>query len=145
MFLCHYDNYSGNAFAGLLDESKEPLLDGNNSATDESQQLQEQEYAPLQEDQTDTYLESRAQAVESIETTIVQLGQMYQQLVEMVGQQEEVVLRIDSNIEDSLINVEAGHNQLLKYFDSISGSRWLIFKIFAVLIFFITFFMIFVA
>lgn len=134
---------SGNAFAGLIEEQNsqsQPLLDGDN----QSQQLQE--YAPLETvDQSDSYLESRAQAVESIESTIVQLGQMYTQLVELVGQQEEVVLRIDSNIEDSLVNVEAGHNQLIKYFDSVSGSRWLIFKVFGVLIAFIILFMLFVA
>lgn len=120
-------------------DSTEPLLENG-------QDEQLQEYAPQQViDQSDTYLESRAQAVESIESTISQLGQMYTQLVDLVSQQEEVVLRIDSNIEDTLVNVEAGHGQLIKYFDSVSGSRWLILKIFGVLIAFIILFMVFVA
>ncbi len=30
--------------------------------------------------------------------------------------QEEVMLRIDANVEDAALNVEAGHTEILKYF-----------------------------
>jgi t-SNARE complex subunit (syntaxin) len=32
----------------------------------------------------------------------------------MVKEQEEMVQRIDSNVEDTLLNVELGHNEILK-------------------------------
>lgn len=39
---------------------------------------------------------------------------MYFQLAHMVKEQEEMVQRIDSNVEDTLLNVELGHNEILK-------------------------------
>jgi len=45
------------------------------------------------QDQTDEYIASRAQAVEDIEGTVVQLGQMYQNLVHIVGMQEAITIR----------------------------------------------------
>lgn len=137
-----YGMYIGNAFDSLLQNDTQPLL--TDDAT-QQQELSQQQVASQQHDTTNEYLQQRADAVESIESTITQLSQMYQQLVELVGQQEEIVLRIDNNIDDTLVNVESGHSELLKYFDSISGSRWLILKVFTVLIAFIIFFMLFVA
>lgn len=53
--------------------------------------------------------------------------------------------RIDSNIEHTELNVEAAHAEILKYFQSVTGNRWLMIKIFAVLIFFFIFFVVFLA
>lgn len=97
------------------------------------------------QDQTDEYLSSRAQAVEDIEGTIVQLGAMYARLVHIVGMQEEITLRIDANMDQALDHMDRGQNELVKYYDSIAGGRWLIIKIFAVLLAFLVFFMVFVA
>ena len=52
---------------------------------------------------------------------------------------------IDMNVEDTEMNVEAAHSELLKYFQSISQNRWLIVKIFAVLIIFFIVFVVFMA
>ena len=38
----------------------------------------------------------------------------YFKLAHMVKEQEEMVQRIDSNVEDTLFNVELGHNEILK-------------------------------
>jgi syntaxin 5 len=73
-------------------------------------------------------------AVEQIETTIAELGQMYGRLVHMVGSQEETVIRIDSNMDQTLANVESGHSQLVKYYDRLRGDQGLILKIFLVII-----------
>lgn len=51
--------------------------------------------------------------------------------------------RIDSNVEETELNVEAAHSELLKYFQSISSNRWLIIKIFFVLIIFFIIFVVF--
>jgi syntaxin 5 len=56
-----------------------------------------------------------------------------------------VLFRIDANVEDAELNVEAAHNEIVKYFQSITSNRWLMIKIFAVLIFFFFFFVIFMA
>merc|ERR1712218_533192 len=71
----------------------------------------------------------------------VELGGIFTQLAHMVKEQEEMVQRIDSNVEDTALNVDMGHNEILKYFQSVTSNRWLMVKIFRVLI---TFFLIFV-
>ena len=68
----------------------------------------------------ETYLDSRASALRQVESTIVELGGMFQQLAGMVQEQGELALRIDENMEDTVGNVEAAKGQLLKYLSSIS-------------------------
>jgi len=63
----------------------------------------------------------------------------------MVSEQGELAIRIDENVDDTLANVDNAQTQLLKYLNSVSSNRWLILKIFAVLISFFSFFIIFVA
>lgn len=55
------------------------------------------------------------------------------------------VSRIDDNMDESLANVEGARNALLRHLNQISSNRWLMIKIFAVIIFFLTVFMFFVA
>jgi len=83
--------------------------------------------------------------MQSIEQTIVELGSIFTQLANMVKEQEEMVQRIDSNVEDSHMNVEAAHGEILKYFQSVTSNRWLMVKIFGVLIFFFVIFVVFMA
>jgi len=88
-------------------------------------------------------LESRNNALQGIESTINELGAIYQQLAHMIAQQGESIQRIDLNIESMQINVQRGQQQLLKYLRSVSNNRWLMIKMFAVLIVFIVLFMFF--
>ncbi|GBB94448.1 hypothetical protein RclHR1_02360006 [Rhizophagus clarus] len=87
-------------------------------------------------DQQDNYIESRATAIESIESTIAELGNIFQQLATMVAEQRETVQRIDANTDEIQTHVEGAQKELLKYYASISSNRWLMVKIFAVIIFF---------
>ncbi|KAJ3415606.1 cis-Golgi t-SNARE syntaxin [Chytridiales sp. JEL 0842] len=87
------------------------------------------------------YIESRAQAIESIESTIAELGQIYQHFAQILAGQREMVQRIDDNIVDVEMNVTGAHDQLLKYFQNMSSNRWLMIKVFAVLV---VFFLLFV-
>jgi len=100
--------------------------------------------ATINHDQ-DQYYSSRADAMHTIESTIVELGGIFSQLATMVKEQEEMVTRIDNNIDDTALNVELGHNEILKYFQSVTSNRWLMVKIFGVLIFFFLLFVIFMA
>lgn len=96
-------------------------------------------------DQQDDYIQSRADTMQNIESTIVELGQIFTQLAHMVKEQEEAVQRIDSNVEESQLNIEAAHSEILKYFQSVTSNRWLMIKIFAVLIIFFIIFIVFMA
>ncbi|XP_026489475.1 syntaxin-5 [Vanessa tameamea] len=109
----------------------------------ETSSLQTQQLA-LRDD-TDSYVQQRAETMHNIESTIVELGGIFQQLAHMVKEQDEAIGRIDANIHDAEMNVEAGHREIMKYFQNITGNRALMFKIFGVLIFFFIFFVVFMA
>lgn len=96
-------------------------------------------------DEQDSYIQSRADTMQNIESTIVELGSIFQQLAHMVKEQEETVQRIDANVEDTQLNVEMAHSEILKYFQSVSSNRWLMIKIFLVLIIFFIIFVVFLA
>ena len=53
----------------------------------------------------------------------VELGGIFTQLAHMVKEQEEMVQRIDSNVEDTALNVDMGHNEILKSVDQIASSQ----------------------
>lgn len=55
----------------------------------------------------------------------------------MVAEQRETVQRIDADVVDIASNVSGAQRELLKYFASISSNRWLMLKIFGVLIVFV--------
>lgn len=58
--------------------------------------------SPLPQDQ---YLSSRSTAIETIESTVAELGQIFSQLAHMVAVQGEQVTRIDADTEDIAANV----------------------------------------
>ncbi|KAI9201859.1 t-SNARE [Polychytrium aggregatum] len=88
-------------------------------------------------------LESRAQAIESIESTIAELGQVFQHFARVLAEQREMVQRIDDNVVDTERYVEGAHTELLKYWQDLSRNRWLMLKVFAVVLFFFVLFVVF--
>lgn len=60
-------------------------------------------------------------------------------------EQGELAIRIDENVDDTLANVDSAQAQLLKYLNSISSNRWLIMKVFFVLMLFLFIFVAFIA
>lgn len=143
------------------ESSSQPLL--------HTQQQQEQQMVPVQ----DSYMQSRAEALQNVESTIHELSNIFTQLATMVSQQGELAIRflhcfgfiyiilpflsikwhlmrgncgrIDENMDDTLANVEGAQGALLKYLNSISSNRWLMIKIFFVLVVFLMIFLFFVA
>ncbi|KNC99255.1 t-SNARE syntaxin [Spizellomyces punctatus DAOM BR117] len=103
--------------------------------------LQQQQLVPTSSTVNMEIIESRSQAIESIEATIAELGQIYQNFASMVASQREQVQRIDENVLDIEMNVEGAHSQLITFYQNISSNRWLMIKVFAVLL---VFFLIFV-
>lgn len=93
----------------------------------------------------DEYIQNRASALQNVESTISELGGIFTQLATMVSQQGELAIRIDDNMEESLSNVEGARSALLRNLNQISSNRWLLIKIFAVLIVFLMVFLVFVA
>ncbi|KAJ1282302.1 hypothetical protein BS78_03G041100 [Paspalum vaginatum] len=127
------------------DSASTPLFqrkktNGDNGAS--SQPFVQQQQLAVQQD---SYMQSRAEALQNVESTIHELGNIFTQLATMVSQQGELAIRIDENMEETLTNVEGAQGQLLKYLNSISSNRWLMMKIFFVLMVFLMIFIFFVA
>lgn len=96
-------------------------------------------------EQGNAYLQSRAEAVESVQRAIAELAQIFQKVATMVTQQEEMVQRIDQETDRTAANISMGQSELLRYYNSISSNRMLILKVFGVILFFILFFIVFLA
>ncbi|KAF2795511.1 syntaxin-5 [Melanomma pulvis-pyrius CBS 109.77] len=82
------------------------------------------------------YIQQRGHAIESIESTITELGSIFGQLAQMVSEQGEQIQRIDANTEDVVDNVEGAQRELMKYWSRVQGNRWLVAKMFGVLMIF---------
>jgi len=93
--------------------------------------------------QQEDYTTTRATAVENIERVIVELGDIFQKLATLVQEQDDMLHRIDENIDNSAVYVEQGHSALLKVLYNVSSSRMLIVKLFLILIVFAVIFIVF--
>ena len=86
---------------------------------------------------------------------MTELGGIFTQLAQMVSEQGEQIQRIDADTDavvevslsprvphmytvltDDLQNVEGAQRELLKYWNRMSGNRWLVAKMFGVLMIF---------
>lgn len=82
---------------------------------------------------SNSYIQARGEAIDAIERTIGELGGIFGQLAQMVSEQSEMVQRIDTNTEDVVDNVQGAQRELMKYWTRVSSNRWLIAKMFGVL------------
>lgn len=101
-----------------------------NMPQDQQLLMMEEAHAP------NTYIQERGHAIEAIERTINELGGIFGQLAGMVAEQGEMLQRIDANTEDVVDNVEGAQRELLKYWNRVQGNRWLVAKMFGVLMIF---------
>ncbi|KAJ5668382.1 uncharacterized protein N7477_006952 [Penicillium maclennaniae] len=85
---------------------------------------------------SNTYVQARGEAIEAIERTISELGGIFGQLAQMVSEQSEMIQRIDANTDDVVDNVQGAQRELMKYWTRVSGNRWLIAKMFGILMIF---------
>lgn len=86
------------------------------------------------------YFRQRQDAMREIEAAVQEVSVLFQDFTRLVHEQEESIVRIDADVDDSLRNVNAGTNEIMRYLASLSSNRGLILKIFAILFFFLLFF-----
>ncbi|KAF2229059.1 putative ER-golgi SNARE complex subunit [Viridothelium virens] len=124
-----YNNQGQDLLSLEPSTSGSSLLRGSNQS--EQQMLMMEEAQP-----TNTYINQRGEAIEAIERTINELGGIFGQLAQMVSEQSEMIQRIDANTEDVVDNVQGAQRELMKYWSRVQGNRWLIAKMFGVLMIF---------
>lgn len=133
-------NTSDNPFLASMDfanTSNDANISNYKSNGDEMLSLPDQnQQLMLLEEQNNQYVQERSNAVEAIESTINEVGGLFQQLATMVQEQGEVIQRIDDNVEDVSLNISGAQRELMKYYNSVSSNRWLMLKIFGILIVF---------
>ncbi|KAI6192097.1 hypothetical protein M3Y97_00299500 [Aphelenchoides bicaudatus] len=138
---------TGNMGSVLLRDEAQSSGAGSSVALD-MDQIQQQDQMMLI-DESETYHKSRFNAVQNIESSITELGQIFNQLSMLVAEQGEMITRlhlillIDSNVEHTSMNIESAHLELLRYFNNISKNRWLMLKVFGVLMAFFVIFVVF--
>eukprot|EP01116_Phalansterium_solitarium_P020469 TRINITY_DN6055_c0_g1_i1.p1 TRINITY_DN6055_c0_g1~~TRINITY_DN6055_c0_g1_i1.p1 ORF type:complete len:303 (+),score=153.60 TRINITY_DN6055_c0_g1_i1:276-1184(+) len=84
----------------------------------------------------DRYLQTRAEAVTSIERTISELQGIFGQLAALVQEQGDAIERIDHNVDQTIDHVDSAQTALLKYLQTVSSNRWLMLKVAAILLVF---------
>merc|ERR1740136_633876 len=72
--------------------------------------MQQQQMAAL--DQNHAYLGARANAVDAVQGTIAELGNIFQELGVLISEQGANINIIDEEAEQSLTNVNLGRDQL---------------------------------
>jgi len=129
----------GGGGGGGLDFNQSAMDDDDNDECVISVPSMEQ----LQMVPSNSYASSRAVAAETIQKNLVELGEIFKQLNQMVMSQQEMIQTIDNNVEDTVANVEEAQDMWVKYLENISSNRMLAIKIFSILLFFGLFFIIF--
>jgi len=72
---------------------------------------------------------SREEDMREVESTIVELGTVFTQVAGLVAEQGELIERIDADMDTASANVDAGHSELGKYFESVKKNRGLIIRL----------------
>ncbi len=145
-FIVHAQDHTRKQFTGQLSEGAALMCATSPHGNGDQQHHSDfkDEYAPLlmiiSQNQV---LEERAIAAQQIGSQIEELHQIYQQLNNMIAHQHELTIRIDENVEDSWRDTESAWEQIEKIWRKNYSNRWLYFKLFAVLVVFVTLFLVF--
>lgn len=125
------------------DEENQSLLRADGSFNGEYELKGRQSQMTLQREVQ--YNEQRAQEAEQIEAQLTEVSQMMTKIATFVDEQRRTIIGITDNVDDSIANMDGAIEQLQKYLASLSGNRWLMIKVFAILIFMAIIFTVFIA
>jgi len=92
-----------------------------------------------------TYLRQRADAMSEVETNIVELGTIFNKLAVMVNEHEELVMRVEDNVDQASENIGLSMEVLTGTMENLRTNRALFLKVFTVLIVFVIMFICFFA
>jgi syntaxin 5 len=91
------------------------------------------------------YLRERADAMETVESNIVELGTIFNKLAVMVNEHSEMVQRVEDNVDSANDNLTLSLNTLTDTLDNLRSNKQLFFRMMAVLVVFVIFFITFFA
>lgn len=91
------------------------------------------------------YLQNRANAMQNVESNLVELGGIFQKLAGLVQEHSELVQRVEDNVEEANTSILSSMGVLTDTLDNLRSNRQLMLRLFGVLISFIVIFIIFFA
>ncbi|KAG7357587.1 syntaxin [Nitzschia inconspicua] len=91
------------------------------------------------------YLRERADAMEQVESNIVELGTIFNRLAVMVNEHKDMVQRVEDNVDEANSMINLSLNTLTDTLTNLQTNRALFFKVFSILVVFIISFIIFFA
>lgn len=86
------------------------------------------------------YNRQRLEDVMQMEAAVTEVNELFSDFSRVVREQEDFVVRIDTNVSEALLNVNAGSNELLRYLSHLTSNRGLIVKLLGFLFLFLLFF-----
>ena len=86
----------------------------------------------------------KSSSIEAIEKTLTDISALFKRFSAIVQSHEELVVRIDTNAEEALYDIEGAKNELRELYENTSSNRALMMKVFFILIVFATFYIVFV-
>ncbi len=92
-----------------------------------------------------SYLQSRANAMSTVESNIVELGTIFQKLAGLVHEHREMVQRVEDNVDDANANIFQSMNVLTDTLNNLRSNKALAMRLFSILVVFIIFFIVFFA
>lgn len=91
------------------------------------------------------YLRDRANAMEQVESNIVELGAVYSRLATMVHEHKDMVQRVEDNVDEANSMINLSLNTLTDTLTNLRTNRGLALKVFSILVVFIIAFIVFFA
>lgn len=69
------------------------------------------------------------------------MGELFSQMASMISEQNEVISRIEDDVESGYENTKQGHEHITRVYEITKSNRSMILKIFGLLLFFILLFL----
>jgi syntaxin 5 len=91
------------------------------------------------------YLRERANAMSTVESNIVELGTIFNKLAVMVSEHQEMVQRVEDNVEEANATINLSLGVLTDTLTSLRTNRMLVLRIFSIFVAFIIMFIVFFA
>mmetsp|Transcript_32810 Transcript_32810/g.71979 ORF Transcript_32810/g.71979 Transcript_32810/m.71979 type:complete len:502 (-) Transcript_32810:2904-4409(-) len=92
-----------------------------------------------------SYLRERADVMETVESHMLELGNIFNKLAVMVNEHRDMVQRVEDNVDDAHDNINLSLTQLTDTLENLRTNRALALKVFAVVVIFIILFITFFA
>jgi t-SNARE complex subunit (syntaxin) len=117
----------------------------NDNYNEEDVLLEVKEQRQTMEQKESKYYQNRLKDVQAIEKTMGEIAGMMNRLSQMTYEHSLIIDNISKNTDIALVHVEKGEKEVKKILDNVKNNRWLLIRIFMIIICVSVFYIIFIA